>query len=152
VPGARRAARRNRRNRVEAAAATPPAEPCDDGDRGFASPVAAVLDVAVFEGEHQPTARRGDRRVGDRVLALGLRRVMLKEKVVMAGHVYTVVELVGSSPTSHADAIEVAVSRAATTLRNLRWFEVVQMRGEIENGRIQHYQVTLKAGFTLDDG
>ena len=97
------------------------------------APVAAVLDVAVFEGEHQPTARRGDRRVGDRVLALGLRRVMLKEKVVMAGHVYK-------------------VSRAATTLRNLRWFEVVQMRGEIENGRIQHYQVTLKAGFTLDDG
>jgi hypothetical protein len=81
----------------------------------------------------------------------GFTAVTLREKVIMAGHVYKVVELVGSSPTSHADAIEVAVSRAATTLRNLRWFEVVQMRGEIENGRIQHYQVTLKAGFTLDD-
>ncbi len=69
----------------------------------------------------------------------------------MADHVYKVVELVGSSPTSHADAIEIAISRAARTLRNLRWFEVVQMRGEIEGGRIQHYQVTLKAGFTLDD-
>jgi len=69
----------------------------------------------------------------------------------MADHVYKVVELVGSSPKSHADAIEIAISRAARTLRNLRWFEVVQMRGEIENGRIQHYQVTLKAGFTLED-
>ncbi len=69
----------------------------------------------------------------------------------MAGHVYKVVELVGSSDTSHADAIEAAVSRASRTLRNLRWFEVMQMRGEIEDGRIRHYQVTLKAGFTLDD-
>lgn len=69
----------------------------------------------------------------------------------MADHVYKVVELVGSSETSHAAAIENAIARAAATLRNLRWFEVIQMRGEIENGRIQHYQVTLKAGFTLDD-
>jgi flavin-binding protein dodecin len=73
-------------------------------------------------------------------------------EIVMADHVYKLVELVGSSPTSHADAIDVAISRAAKTLRNLRWFEVIQMRGEIENGRIQHYQVTLKAGFTLDEG
>jgi len=73
-------------------------------------------------------------------------------RIVMADHVYKLVELVGSSPTSHADAIDVAISRAAKTLRNLRWFEVIQMRGEIENGRIQHYQVTLKAGFTLDEG
>jgi flavin-binding protein dodecin len=69
----------------------------------------------------------------------------------MVEHVYKVVELVGSSPTSHADAIEVAISRAGRTLRNLRWFEVVQMRGEIEDGRVEHYQVTLKAGFTLDE-
>ena len=69
----------------------------------------------------------------------------------MAGHVYKVVELVGSSEASHADAIENAIGRAARTLRHLRWFEVVQMRGEIEQGKIQHYQVTLKAGFTLDD-
>jgi dodecin len=74
-----------------------------------------------------------------------------QENIVMADHVYKVVELVGSSQTSHADAIENAISRAAKTLRNLRWFEVVQTRGEIEANRIQHYQVTLKAGFTLDD-
>lgn len=69
----------------------------------------------------------------------------------MTDHVYKVVELVGSSPTSHADAIENAISRAGKTLRNLRWFEVTQMRGEIENGRVQHYQVTVKAGFTLEE-
>ncbi len=69
----------------------------------------------------------------------------------MSDHVYKIVELVGSSSTSHADAIETAIARAAKTLRHLRWFEVVQMRGEIEDGRIQYYQVTLKAGFTLDD-
>jgi flavin-binding protein dodecin len=69
----------------------------------------------------------------------------------MTDHVYKVVELVGSSETSHTAAIENAISRAAATLRHLRWFEVTQMRGEIENGKIQHYQVTLKAGFTLDD-
>lgn len=69
----------------------------------------------------------------------------------MADHVYKVVELVGSSETSHEAAIQNAVMRAKDTLRNLRWFEVVQMRGEIENGRIRHYQVTLKVGFTLDE-
>jgi len=69
----------------------------------------------------------------------------------MAEHVYKVVELVGSSTTSHADAIENAIARASKSVRNLRWFEVVQMRGEIEQDRIAHYQVTLKAGFTLED-
>jgi hypothetical protein len=69
----------------------------------------------------------------------------------MADHVYKVVELVGSSETSYAAAIDNAVSRAARTLRNLRWFEVMQMRGEIEDGVIRHYQVTMKAGFTLED-
>lgn len=69
----------------------------------------------------------------------------------MTDHVYKIVELVGSSETSHAAAIENAIARAANSVRHLRWFEVVQMRGEIENGKIQHYQVTLKAAFTLED-
>jgi len=69
----------------------------------------------------------------------------------MTDHVYKVVELVGSSSSSHAAAIENAIARAGKSLRNLRWFEVTQMRGEIEQGRVQHYQVTLKAGFTLDE-
>ena len=70
----------------------------------------------------------------------------------MPEHVYKVVELVGSSKESLDDAIRTAIRRASTTLRNLRWFEVVQIRGEIGNGDIGHYQVTLKAGFTLEEG
>jgi flavin-binding protein dodecin len=67
-------------------------------------------------------------------------------------HVYKVVELVGSSPTSIEDAINTAVTRASETLRNLRWFEVLQTRGHIEDGKIQHFQVTLRVGFTLEEG
>ena len=69
----------------------------------------------------------------------------------MADHTYRVIELAGSSDISHADAIENAIARASKTTRNLRWFEILQQRGEIENGKIQHYQVTMKLGFTLDD-
>jgi flavin-binding protein dodecin len=66
-------------------------------------------------------------------------------------HVYKIVELVGSSPDSIEDAIKSAISRANATIRNLRWFEVVETRGHIENGNVHHYQVTLKVGFTLED-
>jgi len=68
----------------------------------------------------------------------------------MSDHVYKVVELVGSSPKSIEDAVDVAVGRADETLRNLRWFEVLQIRGHVEDGNVRHYQVVLKAGFTLD--
>lgn len=67
-------------------------------------------------------------------------------------HVYKVVELVGSSKTSLEDAIQNAVTRASQTLRNLRWFEVVGTRGYIDNNNVAYYQVTLKIGFTVDDG
>jgi flavin-binding protein dodecin len=67
-------------------------------------------------------------------------------------HVYKVVELVGSSPTSVEDAINSAVTRASQTLRNLRWFEVLETRGQIEDGKVQHFQVTLRVGFTLEEG
>jgi flavin-binding protein dodecin len=70
----------------------------------------------------------------------------------MSDHVYKVVELVGSSAKSIEDAIDTAVGRADETLRNLRWFEVVQIRGHVDDGRVSHYQVILKAGFTLDGG
>lgn len=69
----------------------------------------------------------------------------------MDDHVYKVIELTGSSDKSIEDAIEKAVSRAAQTLHNLRWFEVKQVRGHIEDGRVDHYQATVKVGFTLDD-
>ena len=69
----------------------------------------------------------------------------------MEDHVYRVIEIAGSSQKSIEDAIQNAVSRASRTLRNLRWFEVIQTRGHLEGGKIQHYQVTLKIGFTIDD-
>lgn len=69
----------------------------------------------------------------------------------MAEPVYKLVELVGTSQDSISDAIDNAIERAASTLRQLSWFEVCQMRGAIENGTIKQYQVTLKAGFALED-
>ena len=65
-------------------------------------------------------------------------------------HVYKVIELVGTSDKSVEDAIQAAIARASKTLKHLRWFEAVQVRGHIEDGRVGHYQVTLKVGFTLD--
>ena len=67
----------------------------------------------------------------------------------MSDHVYKIVELVGSSPTSIEDAIQGAIARASATVENIRWFEVTDTRGHVENGKILHYQVTLKIGFTI---
>jgi flavin-binding protein dodecin len=69
---------------------------------------------------------------------------------LMDDHVYKIVELVGSSETSIEDAIQTAIRRAGQSLRNVRWFEVVQTRGHVDNGEVRHYQVVLKAGFTLE--
>jgi dodecin len=66
-------------------------------------------------------------------------------------HVYKILELVGSSEDSIEDAIQNAISRASKTIREMKWFEIVQTRGHIENGSIRHYQVTLRVGFTLED-
>ncbi len=69
----------------------------------------------------------------------------------MADHVYKKIELTGSSPDGVDQAVRNAVSRAKATIRNMRWFEVTEIRGQIEEGDIQHWQVTVKIGFTLDD-
>jgi dodecin len=69
----------------------------------------------------------------------------------MSEHVYKIVELTGSSPDGVEAAVRNAVDRGNRTLRNMRWFEVVDMRGHIENGAIGHWQVTVKIGFTLED-
>jgi flavin-binding protein dodecin len=69
----------------------------------------------------------------------------------MDDQVNKVIQLVGSSEKSIEDAIQVAVRRASTTLKHLRWFEVVETRGHIEEGRVRHYQVTLNVGFTIED-
>jgi len=68
----------------------------------------------------------------------------------MDDHIYRVIQIVGSSEESIDDAIRRGVARASKTLRELRWFEVVETRGHIENGKVQHFQVTLKLGFTLE--
>lgn len=68
----------------------------------------------------------------------------------MSDHVYKIVEIVGSSPDSIEDAISRAVTRASESLREIRWFEVVGTRGHVEDGRVAHYQVTLRIGFTLE--
>ena len=69
----------------------------------------------------------------------------------MDDHIYRVIQLVGTSDQSVSDAIERAVARASKTLRDLRWFEVVETRGSIDDGRVSQYQVTLKVGFTIGD-
>ena len=70
----------------------------------------------------------------------------------MQEHIYKVIELVGSSDKSIEDAISTAVARAHETVRHLRWFEVLETRGHIEDGKVKHYQVTIKVGFTMEDG
>jgi dodecin len=72
-------------------------------------------------------------------------------EITMPDHVYKTIELVGSSSRGMEDAVQRAVAKAAETVRNLRWFEVLDTRGHIEEGRVVHWQVTLKIGFTLED-
>lgn len=68
----------------------------------------------------------------------------------MSDNVYKTIELVGSSPDSIEGAVQNAISRAAKTIRNMRWFEVTETRGHIEDNKINHWQVSVKVGFTLD--
>ena len=68
----------------------------------------------------------------------------------MSEHVYKVIELTGSSKVGTDDAIQKAIAKAAQSVRNMRWFEVVETRGHIEDGRVGHWQVTVKVGFTLE--
>jgi dodecin len=69
----------------------------------------------------------------------------------MPDHVYRIIEVAGSSETSLEAAIQNAVARASRTLRQVGWFEVIQTRGHVEDGKVAHYQVILKVGFTLED-
>jgi flavin-binding protein dodecin len=70
----------------------------------------------------------------------------------MADRTYRVTEIVGSSPDSLHQAIRNGVARANQTLRNLEWFEVTEIRGQIADGAVAHFQVGLKVGFRLEDG
>jgi hypothetical protein len=68
----------------------------------------------------------------------------------MSDHVYKVVEIIGSSSKGTDDAIQNAIGRASKTLKHLDWFEVIETRGHLVDGKIGHYQVTLKIGFRLE--
>jgi flavin-binding protein dodecin len=68
----------------------------------------------------------------------------------MENHVYKLIELTGTSIQSIEDAIQSALKRAGSTVKNLRWFQVVETRGEIDKDHVAHWQVTLKVGFTLE--
>ncbi|HZD56671.1 MAG TPA: dodecin [Anaerolineales bacterium] len=69
----------------------------------------------------------------------------------MTDHVYKKIELTGSSEISMEDAVKNAIAKAAETIRNMRWFEVIETRGYIEDDQVAYWQVTLKIGFTIED-
>ena len=69
----------------------------------------------------------------------------------MSDHVYRLSEIVGSSPTSVDDAIRTAVKKASQTVRNIEWFETKEVRGQVADGGVAYFQVTLKIGFRVDD-
>ncbi|MGW3632425.1 dodecin [Streptomyces sp. LN704] len=70
----------------------------------------------------------------------------------MTDHTYRVTEIVGTSPEGIDQAVRNGIVRASQTLRNLDWFEITQVRGQIVDGEVEHYQVGLKVGFRLEDG
>lgn len=69
----------------------------------------------------------------------------------MSDHVYKKIEIIGSSQTSIEDAIHNAINRAGKSVKNMRWFEVAEIRGHIEDQKVAHFQVGLKIGFTVED-
>jgi flavin-binding protein dodecin len=69
----------------------------------------------------------------------------------MPDHIYKKIELTGSSPVSIQAAIENAIHKASKTIKDMRWFEVVETRGHIQDGKVAHWQVTVKIGFSLAD-
>ena len=68
----------------------------------------------------------------------------------MSSHIYKLLELTGTSTESSDDAVQRAIAKASRTVRNIQWFEVIEQRGHVADGKIAHWQVTIKAGFTLE--
>ncbi len=68
----------------------------------------------------------------------------------MSDHTYKVIEIVGTSSECIEEAVNNAINRCGQTVHNMRWFEVINTRGDISNGHLRHWQVTLKVGFTID--
>ena len=69
----------------------------------------------------------------------------------MSNHVYKTVELTGTSATSSDEAVQNAIAKASKSIHNIRWFEVRETRGDVRDGAVAHWQVTMKVGFTLDE-
>ena len=69
----------------------------------------------------------------------------------MSDHVYKLLELTGTSATGIEDAVNTAIGKASKTVRNIHWFQVIETRGHVADGKVAHWQVTLKVGFTLDE-
>ena len=69
----------------------------------------------------------------------------------MSDHVYKLLELTGTSATGIEDAVSTAINKASKTVRNIHWFQVIETRGHVIDGKVAHWQVTLKVGFTLDE-
>ena len=69
----------------------------------------------------------------------------------MSDHIYKIIELTGTSPKSMEDAVNAAVAKASESLRNIRWFEVSNIRGDVQDGKVSYWQLTIKLGFTLLD-
>jgi flavin-binding protein dodecin len=69
----------------------------------------------------------------------------------MSNHVYKMLELTGSSSTSIEDAVSNAIAKASKTMRNMHWFQITDTRGQIVDGKVEWWQVTVKIGFTLED-
>jgi flavin-binding protein dodecin len=97
-----------------------------------------------------PDPREGAARARDIEDRMGGPTVRPAWEAIMTDTVYKVVEVVGTSETSISKAIDAAVGKASETLRHLGWFEVVQIRGSIEQGKVKRYQATLKVGFSLE--
>jgi flavin-binding protein dodecin len=97
------------------------------------------------------TRADGGRTGRDGAIDFALKMGAAEQADPLVDHTYRVIEIVGSSAESVEGAINSALGRAHRTLRNLRWFEVVRTSGHISRGKVQHYQVTLKVGFTMED-
>lgn len=69
----------------------------------------------------------------------------------MSNHVYRLSEIIGSSETGVDDAVRTAITKAAQTVRNIEWFEVKEVRGQVVDGEVAYFQVTLKIGFRVED-
>jgi flavin-binding protein dodecin len=74
-----------------------------------------------------------------------------KKDRVMSNHTYKILEITGTSPDGIQQAIENAITSVSKSVRNMRWFEVLDTRGQISDGTVGHWQVTLKVGFTIED-